>query len=87
MPDITKIKINIVTAVLAVMGIASTIFLAGGWFNDTRQMKSDISEIKALLIKMAEHDIKSDDRILVLERDLQMIKDYNSIRSSRGLQP
>lgn len=87
MPDITKIKINIVTAVLAVMGIASTIFLAGGWFNDTRQMKSDIGEIKALLIKMAEHDIKSDDRILVLEREVEMIKRYDSIRSSRGLQP
>ena len=87
MPDIEKIKINAKTAVLAMVGMAASIFLAGGWFFGIRQMQTDVVDMKALLIKFNEHLVETDKRVFLLEKDVEMIKNYNSIRSSRGPQP
>lgn len=85
MPDIEKIKINVITAVAAIMGIAGFLFVAGGWYFGTQQMQKDITDIKLLLIKMAEHDIKADDRILVLEQRVDVIERFDGIKTPRGL--
>jgi len=87
MPDIEKIKINAKTAVAAVLGMAATVFLAGGWFFGIRQMKEDMGDMKQILIKMADHDIRSDERILTLEHRVDNIENWDGIRSPRGLKP
>lgn len=85
MPDIEKIKINAKTAVLAFVGTMASVFLAGGWFFGVRYMQTDISDMKQILIKMAEHDIGADNRILSLEKDVKMLQD--NARAQRGPQP
>ena len=87
MPDIEKIKINLVTATTACFGIAGLIFLAGGWYFGVRQMQSDIADVKQILTKMAEHDKSSDDRILTLEHRVDNIENWDGIRTPRNLKP
>ena len=86
MPDIEKIKINLITATAACFAIAGLIFVAGGWYFGTQQMQRDITDIKQLLIQMSDHDKKSDDRILVLEQRLDNIENYDRVRIQRGIQ-
>lgn len=85
MPDIEKIKINAKTAIAAVISSATAIFLAGGWYFGVRQMQSDINDMKQILTKMAEHDIKADDRILILEQRVDVIERFDGIKTPRGL--
>jgi len=85
MPDIEKIKINLVTATAACFAVAGLIFVAGGWYFGTQQMQKDITDIKLLLIKMAEHDKASDDRILTLEQRVDVIERWDGIKTPRGM--
>ena len=85
MPDIEKIKINAKTAIAAVISSATAIFLAGGWYFGVRQMQSDINDMKQILTKMAEHDIKADHRILILQQRVDVIERFDGIKTPRGL--
>lgn len=48
-------------------------------------MQSDIADMKQILIKMAEHDVKADDRILILEQRVDVIERWDGIKTPRGM--